>query len=58
MKQSLRIFSGTRGKLQNLKSEGNAVMKIASTRLVGKLIDDPIWFQGGDFEEGHSALRV
>ena len=30
------------GKLQNLKLDGNAAMKIASTRLVGKLIDDPL----------------
>ena len=32
------------GKLQNLKLEGNAAMKVASTRLVGKLVDDPLWF--------------
>ena len=30
-------------KLQNLKLEGNAVIKIASTRLDGKPIDDPLW---------------
>ena len=30
-------------KLQNLKLESNAAMKIASARLVGKLIDDPLW---------------
>ena len=29
------------GKLQSLKLDGNAAMKIASTRLVGKLVDDP-----------------
>ena len=31
-------------KLQNLKMKGNAAMKIASTILVGKLTDDPLWF--------------
>ena len=33
------------GKLQNLELQGNAVMLIASTRLVGKLVDDPLWFR-------------
>ena len=32
------------GKLQHLELQGNAVMLIASTRLVGKLVDDPLWF--------------
>ena len=34
----------TYGKLQNLKLEGNAAMKIERTRLVGKLVDDTLWF--------------
>ena len=30
------------GKLQNMKLEVNAAMKITSTRLVGRLVDDPL----------------
>ena len=36
----LNLLSHTCGKLQNLKLEGNAAIKIVSTRLVGKLVDD------------------
>ena len=35
----------TCGKLQNMKLEGNLSMKIASTRLVGKLVVDSLGFR-------------
>ena len=31
-------------KLQDLKLDGNAAMKIPCTRLVGKVVDDPLLF--------------
>ena len=51
-------------KLQNLKMEGNATMKVVSTRLVRKLVDDPLWLGylmltgWYGLEGGHSELRV